>query len=375
MVEIICPKCGKEVKKNGFVFGLQRYKCKGCGFQFTKQAPHGKERKDKGAAIALCSLGVSQNQAAKILGVTPTSIARWVEEVPQELSFELQPKVNVQKIEETNLRTYIRQLYIENKENFLMVKNDYPSGYEVNILIKNRNPLDWQKQHQLTVCAFGDSILQGVVHDAQNNKYQLLKENFIAISGKRLNVAWKNYARHGSLISDGEKEFMKHLNSVNESDYIFFSFGGNDSNFDWDAIADNPNADHLPYTPLDEFHQRYVNLIRRVQNKGKTPILFSLPPVHPEMFFTTNTRYRNAANILKFMRGDVNTIYQWHSMYNMEIFKIANETNVPIIDITTFFLSRIDYKDFLCDDGVHPNAKGHLLIASAVKDFYEKYYL
>ena len=98
-----------------------------------------------------------------------------------------------------------------------------------------------------------------------------------------------------------------------------------------------------------------------------------MPPVHPEMFFTTNTRYRNAANILKFMRGDVNTIYQWHSMYNMEIFKIANETNVPIIDITTFFLSRIDYKDFLCDDGVHPNAKGHLLIASAVKDFYEKY--
>ena len=55
--------------------------------------------------------------------------------------------------------------------------------------------------------------------------------------------------------------------------------------------------------------------------------------------------------------------------------KYSKETNVPIIDITTFFLSRIDYKDFLCDDGVHPNAKGHLLIASAVKDFYEKYYL
>ena len=132
-MEIKCPKCQSNAKKNGFVFGLQRYKCKECGYQFTKEQPHGKERKDKGAAIALCSLGVSQNQAAKILGVTPTSIARWIDNIPRELSFELTPKANVQKIEETNLRTYIRQLYIENKENFLMVKNDYASGYEVNI--------------------------------------------------------------------------------------------------------------------------------------------------------------------------------------------------------------------------------------------------
>lgn len=374
MSEILCPKCGKSTKKNGFVFGLQRFKCKDCGYQFTKEAPHGKERKIKGAAIALCSLGVSQNQAAKIMGVTPTSVARWIDEVPKELPFELSPKINVKKIEETNLRTYIRQLYIENKENFLMVQNDYPSGYEVNILIKNRNHFDEVQRRRLTVCAFGDSILQGVVHDAQNNKYELLQENFIAISGKRLNVAWKNYAKHGALISDGEKQFLKHLNSVNESDYIFFSFGGNDCNFDWDAIAANPDLQHQPYTPPEIFHQKYVNLIRRVQDKGKTPILFSLPPVHPERFFATNSRYRHAENILKFMHNDINTIYQWHSMYNMEIFKIANETNVPIIDITTFFLSRIDYKDFLCDDGVHPNAKGHLLIASAIKDFYEKYY-
>lgn len=374
MPEIKCIKCGKDVRKNGFVFGVQRYKCKECGFQFTKSAPHGKERKSKGNAIALCSLGVSQNQAAKILSVTPTSVARWIKEIPNNLPFDLSPKTNIKYIEETNLRTYIRQLYIENKENFLLVQNDYPSGYEVNILIKNRKHKEFPSS-KLMVCAFGDSILQGVVHDVQLNKYKLLKENFVTMVGKKLNVSWKNYAKHGSLITDGEKEFAKQLSSIKKSDYIFFSFGGNDCNFNWDEVADNPNANHFPKTRLDVFHQKYVNIIRNTQARGKTPILFSLPPVHSELFFNSIIAYRNKENILKFMQGNINNIYQWHSMYNIEIFKIANETNVPIIDITTSFLKMLDYKDYICDDGVHPNAKGHELIAAAIKDFYEKHFL
>lgn len=372
MSDMLCPKCGGKVKKNGFVFGKQRYKCKDCLYQFTKESPHGKERKDKGAATALCSLGVSQNQAAKILGVTPTSIGRWVQEIPQNLPFDLTPKANVKKIEETNLRTYIRQLYIENKEEFLIVPNRFKSGYEVDILIKNRKKSE--EAHKLMVCAFGDSILQGVIHDAQNNKYRLLKENFLAISGSRLNVDWKNFARHGSLITAGELEFAKHLDIVKDCDYIFFSFGGNDSNHNWDEIAEHPFAKHYPAVPLNIFHQKYINLIKQVQIRGKTPILFSLPPVNSKMFFDTISKYRSKENILHFLHGDIGNIYQWHSMYNMEIFKIANETNAPIVDITTSFLAQIDYSDFLCDDGVHPNEKGHLLIAESLKDFYVRYF-
>lgn len=373
MDKIICQKCHSDnVRKNGLVFGVQRYKCKNCGYQFTKTAPHGRERKDKGAAAALCSLGVSQNQAAKILDVTPTSIGRWIQEIPKDLPFDLTPKANVKKIEETNLRTYIRQLYIENKEDFLIVPNSFKSGYEVDILIKNRKSRS--RNRKLMVCAFGDSILQGVIHDVQHDKYRLLKENFLAISGSRLNVDWKNFARHGSLITSGEKELAKHLDIVHESDYIFFSFGGNDSNHNWDEIAQNPYKPHYPAVKLEVFHQKYVNLIKQVQIRGKTPILFSLPPVNSKMFFDNICKYRNKENILHFLREDIGNIYQWHSMYNMEIFKIANETNAPIIDITTRFLSQIDYSDFLCDDGVHPNEKGHRLIAEALKDFYARYF-
>ena len=52
--------------------------------------------------------------------------------------------------------------------------------------------------------------------------------------------------------------------------------------------------------------------------------------------------------------------------YNIEVFKIAIENNIPVIDITTSFLEQKNYSDYLCDDGIHPNEKGHELIAEAI---------
>ena len=49
-----CWKCGSEAfVKNGFMAGAQRYKCKKCGFQFTRDTPHGKALKDKILALVL----------------------------------------------------------------------------------------------------------------------------------------------------------------------------------------------------------------------------------------------------------------------------------------------------------------------------------
>ena len=37
-----CPKCkGEEKTKNGFKNGVQRYKCKTCGCNYTRSRPHG----------------------------------------------------------------------------------------------------------------------------------------------------------------------------------------------------------------------------------------------------------------------------------------------------------------------------------------------
>ena len=50
-------------------------------------------------------------------------------------------------------------------------------------------------------------------------------------------------------------------------------------------------------------------------------------------------------------------------MYSTEIHKIAEEENVSLIDIRSIFLKMKNYADYLCVDGIHPNAAGHRLIA------------
>ena len=374
MDKIVCKNCGSvEIKKNGFVFGVQRYQCKKCGLQFTKMTAHGKDAKDRATALSLCQMGVSQNQVAKILSLTPTTIARWTKDFPKNIPYFFDAKAKTKEMDETTLRGYIRQLYIENRDSFLVAQNNFINGYEVDILIKNRRFDPQKKKQTLVLCGFGDSILQGIIHDAQTNQYKILKDSFVNISKEKLNVVWRNFARHGSTVIEGEKAFLSHSMYVKECDYVVFSFGSNECNHNWDKISQNPNMNHKPRLSLEEFHEKYIHLIRLAQKKGKVPLLLSLPPIDPERFFEGIIKGRNKENILKAMNHQINKIFTWHSMYNLEVFKIASEANVPIMDITTYFLRQPDYREFLCDDGMHPNHKGHLLIAQALSDFYKKY--
>ena len=54
-------------------------------------------------------------------------------------------------------------------------------------------------------------------------------------------------------------------------------FGGNDCDFRW--------AEHLPAVPLPEFIRRYRSMIGKLRQRDIVPILTTLPPLEPELFF------------------------------------------------------------------------------------------
>jgi len=74
-----CPKCasGKTVK-NGNHLGRQRYRCKDCCFQFTREAPRGRPAREKATAVLLYTLGLSFNAIARIYNVATSTVMRWV---------------------------------------------------------------------------------------------------------------------------------------------------------------------------------------------------------------------------------------------------------------------------------------------------------
>lgn len=80
MATLSCKSCGgMEATKSGFVRGLQRYRCRACGCNFTKTPPRGKPAAMKAMAVLLYAMGnMSFGMIGRILGVSDVSILRWV---------------------------------------------------------------------------------------------------------------------------------------------------------------------------------------------------------------------------------------------------------------------------------------------------------
>lgn len=92
-MERTCPRCeGLEVIKSGFACNKQRYKCKKCNCQFTRETPKGFSIKEKRLAITLYLSGLSMNAIAQIIGATAQSVMRWIKDKAHELPKE-QPQI------------------------------------------------------------------------------------------------------------------------------------------------------------------------------------------------------------------------------------------------------------------------------------------
>lgn len=225
--------------------------------------------------------------------------------------------------------------------------------------------------------AFGDSIIKGVVLNRNTEggiRYTALKDNFAEICGKKLGLAIDNYGRFGCTITDGEKILNRHLERIIHSDFTFFKYGGNDSDFNWEEIGKNPEANHVPNTDLTSFTRIYSSLIEKVLGLGSKPVLFSLIPLVAERYFAHVTRNMDEAgrrNVLHWLGGNTVGISNWHEIYNLQIFKLGLTMNVPVIDVTSVFLSNKNFGEYICADGIHPNEKGHRLIADAVCNLFK----
>ena len=80
-----CPKCNHHhIIKNGKVKGSQRWKCKGCSFQFTRTTARGRPLRQKSLAVFLYCHGVSMNALAKMFQVRTSSILKWIRKFAQE---------------------------------------------------------------------------------------------------------------------------------------------------------------------------------------------------------------------------------------------------------------------------------------------------
>lgn len=223
------------------------------------------------------------------------------------------------------------------------------------------------------IFALGDSLTKGVVL-TERNRYSVTDRCFIDIISSELDLLVENYGKFGCTVSFGANVIDRHSAEITASDYTFIEYGGNDCDFDWMEIADEPFREHTARTALDSFKEQFAALVERVRALGSVPVIISLPPIISDTYFSFLSRFMNEeqkANVVRWLGGDVGIIARWHETYNRALFMIAALTNAQIIDITTpFDTYRGNLKSLYCPDGIHPNNKGHRLIAETIINRY-----
>lgn len=216
------------------------------------------------------------------------------------------------------------------------------------------------------VLAFGDSIMKGVSY--RNGGYHQDPERFTSLLEERWELLIENRGQMGSTVPRLEKSMKRAEKYLQDPEYdtVFLLYGGNDCDFDWQAVSEAPGETHVCNTAPDRFPDEYEKQIDRLKEQGKQVYLLSLPPIDAEKYFRFITRDRDAEAILSWLQGDVSLLMHWHEMYNLFVFQIGAREGVQVLDISSCFLARPNYTRFLCDDGIHLNSDGHRLISDAV---------
>jgi len=177
----------------------------------------------------------------------------------------------------------------------------------------------------------------------------------------------------GSTISKGIQLLQRSIDRGLSCEVALVEYGGNDCDYPWADIAENPSGEFSPNTPLEVFAKTMHEMLDTLQAKKIQPILMTLPPIDSMRYL--NHICRNGLNkeaILNWLQGDVQFITRFQELYSLKINSIAKETGTVLIDVRSAFLKRRDYSSLICDDGIHPTREGHILIASSFAEYLEQ---
>lgn len=217
------------------------------------------------------------------------------------------------------------------------------------------------------VDVYGDSILKGVIYNSETGRYEVCTEKGVDALCAEYGIELFNRSKFGYTVSDGMNLFSRDVSrGALKGDYVLLEYGGNDSNFRWAEISENPDKKHDPNTALEQFTTTLSTMIEQVRAMGKTPLLMTLPPVDGDKYLDFLSRSYDREHILKWL-GDANMIHRYQEMYSLAVMKLAYKTNTLLCDVRSAFLSRRNYKKLLCEDGLHPTPKGQALI---INTFY-----
>lgn len=222
------------------------------------------------------------------------------------------------------------------------------------------------------ILIWGDSVFKGVIFDSARERYALLKDSAVQLLQSLLPLPIVNRSQMGRTAPEAMRLLHEQKPEAIRGRVVVLEFGGNDCDYNWAKVAENPEAPHQPNTPVEQFTDALYRMVARVRDCGGRPVLSTLPPLDADRYLSWITRNGlSKENILRFI-GKAEHIYRWQEYYSTLILRVAADTLCDCVPIREAFLEKVRGEDVLCQDGIHPNAAGHRIIADAAYAFAQK---
>jgi lysophospholipase L1-like esterase len=200
------------------------------------------------------------------------------------------------------------------------------------------------------IFCFGDSITYGYKDQTLGgwtNRLKLYLENSDNFKGLIYNLGVPGETTD-RLIERFTLETISRLNEVREerkNDNVFiFAYGANDS-----AIMPSRSSFRVD---VDTFKSNLIKVVIEAKKFGGKIYIQTITPVIEEITISSLVKDKSRSN-------------EYIKKYNNKIIEVSKEQNIEVIDVNSAYLKQ-GYHDLFCEDGLHPNDKGHELIFKTV---------
>ena len=213
---------------------------------------------------------------------------------------------------------------------------------------------------------YGDSLLKATVPDEEMRYHFHLPEVMAQYPTDRLEVV--NRAKMGATVTKGLSLVEHDATRGIDARWALVAYGGNDSDFDWPAIAAAPEEEHLPHTVLPEFVEKLRCVVKILCDAGVQPVLMTLPPIDSVRYFNFISRRSDGQRILDWL-GDVGRIYRHQEMYSDAVAALAMGEGLPLIDVRRQFLPLRDLPRLIAADDIHLTMPGYRQLFDTLADW------
>lgn len=215
------------------------------------------------------------------------------------------------------------------------------------------------------ISVYGDSILKGAITGTgSGHLFDIIEESSLVIACRNLNLELNNQSVFGSIVTKTQRRLKKDVEKGIVGDLAIIESGGNDCDYDWATISENPDPQTLPRVPLEDYLRITDEMVTLLRENKITPLIMTMPPLVGDRWFNHISNGHNKENINKFVNNVPDKLYRNHELYNLNLMEYCYKNNVQMVDMRKAMLSAPDYRNLMCLDGIHPNEDGYKYMAT-----------